>query len=208
MITESRVKELFLASAIHYERENYDFFKYKGRLKTASKLKENTTEWGRFKKLANRFVTEENATQFFMINHFDFFLKESKFSKYIGDFYSEENFKKVLRVENIASAYAYHINKALSNEEGIKLKHLIKIDRETQQIPILIQSMELGETDYTIVAALMVCIPKLAGYWLDNSDDEFYFKPLIRALEKYAQSLSISGEQKKLICEVIQQLNA
>lgn len=207
MITELRLKELFIASSLHFESETYHIKRYNGRIKHQPKIAPNSTEWARFKKLANKLVTEDAAIQFFMINQINHYLEQSKFSKYIGDFYTQDAFRNVLRFENIEQNYAYHIFKSLSNDDGLLLKDLINIDKSEQPVPIIIQSMMKGDIDFAIVSSLMVTIPKLSAYWVDNSDDDFFFKPLVGAVQRFSILMDIDPNQKKSITTTIQQLN-
>lgn len=207
MITESRLKELFIASALHYENPSYDMKRFNGRLRNNLTVSKDSGELARYKGLANRLVNEQAAARFFIINQICEYLEHSKFSKYIGDFYTQEAFRKVNRFESVETNYSYYILKALSNDEGITFRDLVLIDKEQQQVPIIIQSMLKGQTDYPIITSLLAGIPKLSDYWLHHSDDEYFFKPLVRNLKKFSDYIDISDNQRVSITETVKQLN-
>lgn len=205
MITPERVKEIFIATSLYYSKEDYDFEKYNGRLKHIS-IKKDSSEERIYKGLANRLETEERTKRFFMLNHFIKFMETSKVSLYIGDFFNKESFHVVTRLDNFLSSPSYHITKALKNDDEIKLKDFIIIDKEKQPIPVIMGAMIAKELDYNIVALLAIGIPKLLDYWLKDSEDDYFFKPIVNMMKKYVGNIELNREQQQELYDAIQSL--
>lgn len=204
MITAERVKELFIATSLYYT-DDYDFDKYNGRIRKVN-IKKNSSEERLYKGLANKLVSEQDTIRFFMINHYDYYFNNSKFSRVANDFWKRDSFSVIHGLNNILSSPSYHIQKALSNDEGISLKDFIKINRDTQPIPIIYRAVIAKEVNYNIVALLALGIPKLLDYWIDNSDDEYFFIPNILMLKKYIRNIKLDNKQRLEIKESIDSL--
>ena len=193
MITSDRFKEIFHALKLHFT-SSYNYCMYQGKIKHLPKPKHFDYE---YKKLAKRLVNEQNAYEFVVANILAGHSRTGAVKPYIGDFAKEECFEiwRKYQQRNGSLSYTLEADLAALQDKDPTIKSLVEITDGTH--PGVLKEYMGKRLSPESIACILLVQPKLAAYWLKNSNDPILLPDFVFVMQRYSLLLNIDAEKLK-----------
>lgn len=128
-MTPERIREIFLATKLHYTSERYDYTKFGGR-KLRGSLKADKFFYDKF---SDKLKSDVSVELFFVSNFMRNFHKNLTIPTFIGDYYNQENFD-YLKVwySYVTKTLPYNFNNYM--DESKSIENLIAVGKSLPKI--------------------------------------------------------------------------
>jgi hypothetical protein len=191
MIDAFQAYQKFVAIKLHFNSDNYDFFKYNGRLKNTNV---NNFEMRKDKYFFHKLSKHENV---------DFFLASNFFNKkklWIGELFDDEHESHYKNALNRIQSLEYNLKKDLLRYESYN----DALNVTGGQYPKLLLDYKRGDVSPETLVVLND-IYKIFNYWSEKIDDPIVWPTIQKDLENYGKF--IKYDRKKFI-EVLKEINS
>lgn len=151
---------------LHFQRSDYDFFRYRGRLK----LKDLGKDGFHYESLAMKFRREDRVIKFFLANFLRSYQDQTKIDGWIGNYRTKEAFDNVEWYDRNINSLSYRVSQLLSQ---YSLKELLD-----PSIKKLYKLYVGGKIDIILFVAVVKSL-KLDRFW-EWTDD-----PLMEEVHRF-----------------------
>lgn len=189
MISEFRCKEIFLSLRYHFTTPNYDYFKFKGRLK--SQPSKASTH---FKKISNKFNNSDAVEEFFVMSMTDYIQSEMRIPTFIGEYLNFDLGHWKYRRQNLSR----NIKNYFIDKNNLK-SFIVPKDGTIKVLDDYISSA----INIEIVVAVMDAYPSVVPLWERAMSGDPLRSTAIKILKKFIPFYKKYFNREKVVDEFV-----
>jgi len=186
---------LYNALKFHFTRENFDFFKYNGKVKTTPEQFENRKDKYHFYKLSRKYTDRDDMIQFLTYNFLE------KDGLWVGDLLTDEGHKRYLKHKKILQSLSYTFEndcKKLFGETQ-NPNDLIKTNGDYPKLLTMALQRDIEIETLCILNAILNFVPM----WNEKIQDTIRWPEFRLKVQKFATFLPRDVVKYKMLLKKI-----
>lgn len=174
---------LYVGLKLHFSPGKYDFFKYKGRLKTSPQQFDTRKDRYFFHKLARKYPFKDELTFFIAANFF------SSDIKWVRGLFTEEAHQTYLNRLRVRDSLEYMVKQDLTDlcNDTRDFKALLKVVDEYPPLFLMVTQDQIREETLIVLNSVIGFLP----VWSEKITDTILFPVFAHKCIRYAPFLNI-----------------